>query len=63
MCETYRIQMKAFILNGKTPYKNMGEKLDDDFLLKHIVNIFCDVFCCKLESTEILNDYPAFEIL
>ena len=55
--------MKAFILNGKTPYKNMGEKLDDDFLLKHIVKIFCDVFCYKLESIEILNDYPNFEIL
>jgi len=40
MCETYSIQMKAFILNGKTPYKNMGEKLDDDFPFKtHRKNI------------------------
>ncbi|AIM31130.1 hypothetical protein DF16_orf02715 [Bacillus thuringiensis serovar kurstaki str. YBT-1520] len=32
--------MKAFILNGKTPYKNMGEKLDDDFPFKtHRKNI------------------------
>ena len=36
--------MKAFILNGKTPYKNMGEKLDDDFLLKHIVKYFAMCF-------------------
>jgi hypothetical protein len=41
MFETYSIQMKknccemkAFILNGKVSYKNLGEKPDDNFSFK-----------------------------
>lgn len=43
--------MKAFILTGKTPYKNMSEKLDDDFhFITHRKKYFamCFVVCWRV---------------